>query len=285
MILATKEIKLQIEIIKNTKKITSAMEMVSASKMRKLQNRMLLSRYYTKKIKEICNRIVTDNNINYKNNYININKKIKKICYILITSDKGLCGGLNINLFRKLLIYIKKNNKKYCFCTIGTIGNKFIKKYGGEIIYYKNNLGDYPKIIEFYNLIKVIIKEYDNNQIDCIKIIYNKSINSIKSLPIIKNILPVTIKKEIINQIVYIYETYDFNKLLNNIFTKYIEAQIYQSILENITCEQSCRMMSMKKATENANNLIIDLNNIYNKLRQENITQEISEIVNGAALV
>lgn len=283
MILATKEIKLQIEIIKNTKKITSAMEMVSASKMRKLQNRMLLSRYYTKKIKEICNRIITDNNINYKNNYININKKIKKICYILITSDKGLCGGLNINLFRKLLNNIKKNNKKYCFCTIGKIGNKFIKKYGGEIIYYKKNLGDYPKIIDFYNLIKVIIKEYDNNYIDCIKIIYNKSINSIKSLPIIKNILPLNIKKR--NKKVYIYETYDFNILLKNLFTKYIESQIYQSILENITCEQSSRMISMKKATENANELIIDLNNIYNKLRQENITQEISEIVNGAALV
>ncbi|CAA3704255.1 ATP synthase gamma chain [Candidatus Portiera aleyrodidarum] len=283
MILATKEIKVQIEIINNTKKITSAMEMVSASKMRKLQNRMLLSRYYTKKIKEICTRIIIDENINDKN----LNKKIKKICYILITSDKGLCGGLNINLFRKLLKDIKKNKNKYCFCTIGRIGNKFIKKYGGEIIYYLNNVGDYPRIIEFYNLIKVIIKEFDNNYIDCINIIYNKSINSINSLPKIKKIFPLTIKikKESINKIVYIYEAYDFKKLLNNILTKYIEAQIYHSVLENITCEQSARMMSMKKATENANNLIIDLNNIYNKLRQENITQEITEIINGAALV
>ncbi|CEI58830.1 ATP synthase F1 subunit gamma [Candidatus Portiera aleyrodidarum] len=282
--IATKEIKLQIEIIKNTKKITSAMEMVSASKMRKLQNRMLLSRYYTKKIKEICNRIVADN-INEKNNYININKKIKKICYIIITSDKGLCGGLNIKLFKKLLNYIKKDKKEYCFCTIGKIGKKFIKKYGGEIIYNKNNLGDYPKIIEFYNLIKIIIKQYDNNHIDCIKIIYNKSINSIKSLPKIKNLLPLKRKKEKIKKIVYIYETYDFNILLKTLFTKYLESQIYQAILENIASEHSLRMISMKKATENANELIRDLNNIYNKLRQENITQEISEIVNGAALV
>jgi len=285
LIIATKEIKVQIETINNTKKITSAMEMVSASKLRKIQNRMLLSRYYTQKITALCIRILTDQNINYKNKYITLNKKNKKTCYILITSDKGLCGGLNIKVFRKLLTYINNNKNNYCFCTIGRIGNKFIKKYGGEIVCYIKKIGEYPKTNEFYNLIKLIIKDYDENNIDCIQIIYNKSINSIKSLPIIKTILPLTrnIKEEIIKKIVYIYETYDFNKLLNNILTKYVEAQIYQSVLENITCEQSARMMAMKKATENANNLIIDLNNTYNKLRQENITQEISEIVNGAA--
>ncbi|CDZ16502.1 ATP synthase gamma chain [Candidatus Johnevansia muelleri] len=281
----TKEIKTQIKSIESIKKITNAMEMVSASKMRRSQERMYACIPYMHKITKICKNIAINNN----NNTYFINRPIKNIGYILITSDRGLCGGLNINVFKIILNDIQKMYKlniNHSFCVLGNKGIDFFKKYGGKLIATKEDIGYTPSINNIIGPVKVMLNAFNEGKIDCLMLVSNKFLNTMIQKPFLQKLLPIhfkNLKKN--NQNNYIYETTNYSNLIDCIIVRYIESQVYKSIIENIACEQAARMMAMKNATENAFNIIKELKLIYNKARQAAITQEISEIVNGAAAV
>ncbi|UNB92289.1 MAG: ATP synthase F1 subunit gamma [gamma proteobacterium endosymbiont of Trioza apicalis] len=281
---STKTINNKILSIQNTKKITKAMEMVAASKMRKNKKNIEYSYYYTKNIFKIINNF-TLNNLNYKHPYLN-KRNIKCIGYLIISTDRGLVGGLNINLFKKILINIKKLNKKNIKVKIFLIGSKafqFFNLFNIKIISKIENIGDKPKLTKIIKLIKIIISLYNEGKLDKIYIANNIFINTLSQTPQIKQILPLLFLKKINKKNIcynYIYESNSI-KTINIILNMYIESQIYKNIIENLLSEQAARMIAMKSATENANSLIKELKLIYNKIRQTNITQEIAEIFSG----
>ncbi len=282
----SKEIKSKIKSIKNTEKITHAMELLSATKMRKSQNVMHASRPFTASIIELIYNLAY--NCNNSHDFL-IKRQPNNIGVLIIGSDRGLCGGLNINLFRKCYNYVKswQTNHGKSSVTIATIGEKakiFVTgKLKSTIIASQEKIGEKPKIQQFIGVIKVLLQEYMAKKIDGLYIAYNEFETTIKQNPVIKQLLPIAPVdfKSTKLPTEYIFEP-NANQLLDLLLNRYIESLIYQALLENIASEQSARMLAMKNATDNANQIIDDLNLYYNKERQMLITKEIAEIVSGS---
>jgi F-type H+-transporting ATPase subunit gamma len=282
-----KEIRTQINSVKSTQKITSAMEMVAASKMRKAQDRMSSSRPYAEKMRQVIAHL-SQAHPEYKHPYT-LDREIRRIGYIVISSDRGLCGGLNSNLFRRLVKEIvdhQKNGIEVTFCTIGTKAQGFFTRFGGEILGQAAHLGDAPRLEDLIGTVKVMLDTFDAGELDQINVAFNSFVNTMTQEPTIEQLVPIAPadEKELRHHWDHIYEP-DSKEVLDGLLTRYVESLVYQSVVENAACEQSARMVAMKAATDNAGNLIDELELIYNKARQAAITQEISEIVGGAAAV
>ncbi|ABF14249.1 F0F1 ATP synthase subunit gamma [Candidatus Palibaumannia cicadellinicola] len=284
----TKEIRSQIICIQNTKKITKAMEMVAVSKMRKTQERMLASLPYAEIIHKVIKHL-TLGNLEYKHPYFH-ERKVKKIGYIVISTDRGLAGSLNINLFKQLLANMKKWNEQGITIELALVGCKavnFFNLIGSKVIAQVTGITDDPKLSKLIGIIKVMLQAYDNEYLDKLYLVSNKFVNVISQIPQICQILPIPIEDKIdlkMKHWDYIYEP-DSKLLLNILLQRYIESQVYQSVVENLASEQAARMVAMKAATENADTLMKELKIVYNKARQNSITQEINEIVAGASAV
>ncbi|NOQ35086.1 MAG: F0F1 ATP synthase subunit gamma [Methylococcaceae bacterium] len=284
-----KEIRTKIGSIKNTQKITRAMEMVAASKMRKTQNKMQATRPYARKISQIIKHLAHANP-EYKHPYLIERAETKRIGVIVITSDRGLCGGLNSNLFRKVLGQLKQWDEsgiEVDVCTIGSKGLSFFSGLECNLVGQTTKLGDTPHLEDIVGVIKVMLDAYDAHEIDELHIVSNEFVNTMVQKPNIEKILPIVpeeIDEELKGYWDYIYEP-DAKEVLDNLLTRYIESMVYQGLVENNACEQAARMVAMKSASDNAGKLIDELQLVYNKARQAAITQEISEIVAGAAAV
>ena len=283
-----KEVRTKIASIKNTQKITKAMEMVAASKMRKAQERMREARPYAEKIRNVIAHL-GNANPEYKHSYLGERDQIKRIGIIIVSSDRGLCGGLNSNLFRETLIHMKEWNDKDIeidTCLIGTKAVSFFTRVGGTIIGQSTHIGDKPAIDELIGTVKIMLDSFNDEKIDQLYLISNKFINSMTQEPTVEQLLPVQAsdEDELKHHWDYIYEP-DAKEVLDHLLTRYIESLVYQGVIENIACEQAARMIAMKSASDNAGTLIDDLQLVYNKARQAAITQELSEIVSGAAAV
>lgn len=282
-----REIHDKIGSIKNTQKITRAMELVAASKMRKAQDRMRLSRPYSEKIREVIAHVAASN-AEYPHPYLKARDTIKRVGFIVVTTDRGLCGGLNINLFRTALSDLKKWEEKGVgidLCVIGRKGEAFFNRYGGNILAMANQLGDAPEVQQLIGVVKVMLDRYDAGDLDALYIVTNDFVNTMVQKPVIRPLLPLEPAESEAGHWDYIYEPDDAKALLTKLLVRYVESQVYQSVVENIACEQSARMIAMKNATENANEFIDELQLIYNKARQASITREIAEIVGGAAAI
>jgi len=284
-----KEIRTQIASIKNTQKITRAMEMVAASKMRKAQERMAATRPYSDKIHNVIKHLAYAHP-EYKHVYLQDRAEEKRVGYIIVSSDRGLCGGLNNNLFKTVLGEISdKTNKglEVDVCTIGQKASSFFARLPVKHVGQAVQLGDAPHPHELVGAVKVMLDAYESGQIDSLYLVFNEFVNtmtqenkSVKLLPA----SPGAPDEELSHHWDYIYEP-DAKDVLDNLLVRYIESLVYQGVVENIACEQASRMVAMKSASDNAGDLIDDLQLVYNKARQAAITQEISEIVAGAAAV
>jgi len=283
-----KEIRTQIKSVQNTQKITRAMEMVAASKMRKAQDRMSASRPYSNKMKQVISHLAHAHP-EYQHGYMAAREEVKRVGYIVVSSDRGLCGGLNNNEFRTLLRAMKEWDSKEVeidLCTIGTKSLSYFRRIGANIVAETSHLGDTPKIDELIGTIKVMLDAFTDGKIDRLYVVYNKFINTMTQDPTMDQLLPIekSADESLDHQWDYIYEP-EAKDVLTDLLTRYIESLVYQSLVENIACEQAARMVAMKSASDNANDMIDDLQLVYNKARQTAITQELSEIVSGAAAV
>ena len=282
-----KEIRTKISSIKNTQKITSAMELVAASKMRKAQDRMALGRPYATRIREVIGH-VANATPEYHHVYFT-EREVKRVGYIVVSSDRGLCGGLNINSFKatmRAMMGWKKDNVGIEFCVIGAKAASFFNNFGGNVVASVRGIGDTPKVDDVIGAVKVMLDKFSAGTIDRLYIVSNTFVNTMTQTPVVAQLLPLEASenKEFKHHWDYIYEP-DAQELLDALLARYIESQVYQAVVENNACEQAARMMAMKNATDNAGDLIKDLGLIYNKARQASITQELSEIVGGAAAV
>ncbi|MDO9270395.1 MAG: F0F1 ATP synthase subunit gamma [Methylobacter sp.] len=283
-----KEIRSKIGSIKNTQKITRAMEMVAASKMRKTKDRMLATRPYSKKIGQIIKHLAHANP-EYKHSFL-VERPVKRVGIIVISSDRGLCGGLNSNLFRKTLAQImqwEKANIEVDICTIGTKAFGFFGNLKTNLVGHVSKLGDTPHQHDIIGIIKIMLDAYAESRIDELHVVYNEFVNTMTQKPTIDKLLPVVageLEEGLNGHWDYIYEP-DAKEVLDHLLTRYTESIVYQGLVENNACEQAARMVAMKSASDNAGNIISELQLIYNKARQAAITQEISEIVAGAAAV
>jgi len=282
-----KEIRTKIASVKNTQKITSAMEMVAAAKMRKAQDRKEATRPYAEKMKNVIGHL-SHAHPEYKHSFM-IEREAKRVGYIVVSSDRGLCGGLNNNLFRQLTKEIKaqqESGTKVEFCTIGTKALGFFRRFGGRVLAEATHLGDAPRIEDLIGVVKVMLDAYEAGDIDRIYIAYNGFVNTMTQKPTVEQLVPIAgePEEELKHHWDYIYEP-DSKEVLDGLLTRYIESLAYQAVVENGACEQSARMVAMKSASDNAGDLIDELQLIYNKARQAAITQEISEICAGAAAV
>jgi F-type H+-transporting ATPase subunit gamma len=284
-----KEIRTKIASIKNTQKITRAMEMVAASKMRKTKDRMQATRPYSKQIGRIIKHLAHANP-EYKHSYL-IERDVKRVGMIIISSDRGLCGGLNSNLFRRTLSQLAEWDKAGIEVEVSTIGTKgtvffsTLKKV--QLVGQISKLGDTPHLHDIAGVIRLMLDEYEQGRIDELYVVSNEFVNTMTQRPTIEKLLPVVteeIEEKLGGHWDYIYEP-DAKEVLDHLLTRYIESKVYQGLVENNACEQAARMIAMKSASDNAGNLIGELQLIYNKARQAAITQEISEIVGGAAAV
>ena len=283
---SSQEIRTQIASIQNTQKITKAMEMVAASKMKKAQDQMIKARPYADKINNVISHLAHAHP-EYESDFLQT-REINKRAYIIVSSDRGLCGGLNNNLFKKVLDMVsadKNNSIQPAFALIGNKSTAFFQRVGGDVIAKTSQLGDKPKIEQVLGLIKSTIDKYLSGEVDELYIVYNKFINTVSQEPMIEKILPISVEAK--NEDYdffwdYLYEP-DAKEVLESLFTRYIESLIYRAIVENLACEQASRMVAMKAASDNAKDLIAELQLIYNKNRQAAITQEISEIISGAS--
>ncbi len=283
-----KEIRTKIASIKNTQKITRAMEKIAASRMRKTKDRMQATRPYSKKIARIIKHLAHANP-EYKHSFL-IKREVKRVGVIVISSDKGLCGGLNSNLFRKSLTHLVQWNKDGIEVDIATIGGKaagFFSNVKVNIVGRVAKLGDIPHLQDIVGVIKIMLDAYNEGRIDELHVISNEFVNSMTQNPTIQQLLPVfacELDQNLNGHWDYIYEP-DAKEVLDYLLIRYVESIVYQGLVENNACEQAARMVAMKSASDNAGNLISELQLIYNKARQAAITQEISEIVAGAAAV
>ncbi|MES9843568.1 MAG: F0F1 ATP synthase subunit gamma [Candidatus Sedimenticola sp. PURPLELP] len=282
-----KEIRTQIASIKNTQKITSAMEMVAAAKMRKAQDRMTAARPYADKMRNVIGHLFHAHP-EYRHGFMK-EREVKRVGYIIISSDRGLCGGLNSNLFRKLVKDVQQQQEqgvKVEFCTIGSKALGFFKRFGGRVLANAVHLGDSPHIEDLIGTVKVMLDAYEDGEIDRIYVASNKFVNTMTQEPTVEQVVPILAEpdEQLKHHWDYIYEP-DSKDVLDGLMVRYIEALVYQGVVENAACEQSARMVAMKSATDNAGDLINELQLVYNKARQAAITQEISEIVGGAAAV
>ena len=280
----TKEIRKQISSISNTQKITRAMEMVASSKMRKTQDRMEMGRPYAERMLSVIGHLA-NSNPEYKPLYMT-EREVKGVGVIVIGSDKGLCGGLNINLFRTLLPFLKEMSDQGIsqkFCPIGTKARVFFNNFGGDVVATAEKLGDIPSLENLIGAIKVLLDKFEQGEIDKVFLASNRFENTMTQEPQIKQLLPLLPEDtpELKHRWDYIYEP-DAKELLDGLMQRYIESLVYQAVIENIACEQAAKMVAMKNATENAGTIIDELQLIYNNARQAAITQELSEIVAGA---
>ncbi|MRI33417.1 F0F1 ATP synthase subunit gamma [Endozoicomonas sp. OPT23] len=282
-----KEIRTQIASITSTQKITSAMEMVAASKMRRAQERRETSSPYAKRIRQVVGHIAHAR-AEYKHAYMT-ERPAKRVGYIIVSTDRGLCGGLNINLFKKTIANMKQwddQNVEIDFCLIGSKAVSFFQSYGGNVVAATTHIGDSPSIADLIGSVKVMLDKYEEGDIDRLFVVHNEFVNTMTQSPVVQQLLPlVADDNESLNKPWdYIYEP-DAKALLDGLLLRYIESQVFQAVVENNACEQAARMVAMKSATDNAGDLIDDLQLVYNKARQSAITQELSEIVSGAAAV
>lgn len=281
-----KEIKNQIASIGNTRKITSAMEMVAASKMRRAQDRMAASQPYAKQIRKVVGHIANATP-EYRHQYME-ERDVKRVGYIVVSSDRGLCGGLNVNMFKAMLKNMKEWHAKGVeqqFCAVGNKAVAFFRSNGGKVLAAKTGLGDAPVASDLIGSVKVVLDAYDAGELDRVYLVYNQFVNTMTQKPVVEQLLPLQAEEETAaDHWDYLYEP-DAKELLDKVLVRYVESQTYQAVVENNACEQSARMLAMKNATDNAGDLINSLQLVYNKARQAAITQEISEIVGGAAAV
>jgi len=282
-----KEIRTKIQSIKNTQKITRAMEMVAASKMRKAQDRMQRAKPYAKKILQVIEHLAKAHS-EYLHPFLQ-KREIRRVGFIVVTTDRGLCGGLNTNLLKKVITEAKEwknKNVEISFCLIGSKGEAFFKRIGGKIVGHVDHLGDAPSVEKIVGVVKVMLDAYIDGSIDALFLCSNEFINTMRQEPDIQSLLPIVSlddKKQ--SRWDYLYEPDSAKVLLDRLLTRYIESQVYRGVIENIGCEQAARMVAMKSATDNAAELINDLQLIYHKARQASITRELTEIVAGAAVV
>ena len=281
-----KEIRTKIASIKNTQKITRAMEMVAASKMRKTQERMRASKPYATKIYDVVKHIARANS-EYHHAFMQ-HREIKRIGIIVVTSDRGLCGGLNANLLRETLAAMRPwhaEGKEIDLCIIGRKGQAFFKRVGGRVVASVDHLGDTPTVKDLIGAVKVMLDAFYQGEIDALYVASNEFINTMTQKPTLKQLLPLPISEDDSQSLGhhwdYIYEP-DAKELLDALLERYIELQVYQAVVENIACEQAAKMIAMKSATDNAGHLIKSFQLAYNKARQAAITQELAEIVGGA---
>ncbi len=301
-----KEIRSQISSIKNTQKITRAMEMVAASKMRKAQDRMSASRPYAQKMIEVVRHLALAHT-EYRHTYL-IDREAKRVGYIVISSDKGLCGGLNTNVFKETVASMKawhEQEVEIDVCVIGTKASGFFKRIGGNVVSHAEHLGDEPSVESLIGSVKVMLDAYHEGRIDRLFVVFNKFVNTMTQQPIVAQMLPIGASQTEANQSRearyhevseedsgahmthhwdYLYEP-DAEEVIDALLMRYIESLVYQGVVENMACEMAARMVAMKSATDNAGDMIDDLQLVYNKSRQAAITQELSEIVAGAAAV
>jgi len=284
-----KEIRTKIGSVQNTQKITSAMEMVAASKMRKAQDRMRAARPYADKMRNVISHMAFAHS-EYHHPFLH-EREAKRVGYIVITSDRGLCGGLNINLFKTAVASMREWENKNIdvdVCAIGGKGIGFFSRLGGNVISEISQIGDKPELSDLIGAVKVMLDAYNDGKIDRLYLVYNSFVNSMTQQPNVETLLPLPEQDDVHDGLTrhwdYIYEP-DAKSVLDGVFMRYIESLVYQGVVENIACEMSARMVAMKAATDNAGELINELQLVYNKARQASITQEISEIVGGAAAI
>ena len=288
-----KEIRGKIKSVENTKKITKAMEMVAASKMRKAQERMRAARPYADKIRNITAHL-SQANPEYKSLYMRTGGKSKAVGFIVVTTDKGLCGGLNTNVLRALTNKMKEVQTAGSTIHTVAIGNKgfgFLNRIGATVLSHAVQLGDAPQLDKLIGPVKVMLDAFVEGKLDAVYLCYTRFINTMKQEPLIEPLLPLSATRLAQSDAEkkqygwdYIYEP-DAPTVIDDLLTRYIEALVYQGVAENMASEQSARMVAMKSATDNAGTLIGELKLIYNKTRQASITKELSEIVSGAAAI
>jgi len=283
-----KEIRLKIQSIKNTQKITKAMEMVAASKMRKTQDRMQRSIPYANKIMNVISH-VAQGHAEYRHPFME-KREIKRVGYIIVTTDRGLCGGLNTNLLKAVIKDIRKNvdaGKEVSLCLIGNKAMAYFRRVGGDVLAHKKDLGDSPSLVDLIGIVKVMLDAYLEKRIDALYLCSNQFINTMTQEPRIQQVLPLVPAEEtsIQHHWDYIYEPDNAPELLDKLLTRYIESQVYRGVTENIASEMAARMLAMRNATDNAAEIISSLQLAYNKARQAAITRELSEIVAGASVL
>jgi F-type H+-transporting ATPase subunit gamma len=284
----TKEIRTKIKSVQNTRKITKAMEMVAASKMRKAQERMRHARPYGEKIRNVAAHI-SHANPEYRHPFLVERDTVKRVGIIVVTTDKGLCGGLNTNVLRLVLNQYKQwqtEGEEVDVCCIGTKGLGFMQRLGANIVSQAIGLGDRPRLESLIGAVKIMLDGYTKDRFDRVILFYTKFLNTMKQEPVMEQLLPLSGERmgSPEGSWDYIYEP-DAKVVLDQVLTRYIEAVIFQAVSENMASEQSARMVAMKSASDNAGKLIEELTLVYNKSRQASITKELSEIVAGAAAV
>jgi F-type H+-transporting ATPase subunit gamma len=284
-----KEIRGKIKSVENTKKITKAMEMVAASKMRKAQDRMRHARPYSDKIRNVAANLGKANP-EYKHPFMKVNDA-KAIGYIVVTTDKGLCGGMNTNVLRAVTTKLREQQGAGMTAQAVAIGNKglgFLNRIGAQIVSHATQLGDTPHLERLIGPVKVLLDAYSQGKVSAVYLCYTRFINTMKQEPVVEQLLPLTADNlkadEGEHAWDYIYEP-DARVVIDELLLRYVEALVYQAVAENMASEQSARMVAMKAATDNAGNVIAELKLVYNKTRQAAITKELSEIVAGAAAV
>ena len=283
-----KEIRTQIKSIQNTQKITKAMEMVAASKMRRAQDRMRASRPYSEKMRNVVAHM-GKSHPEYKHPYL-IDRDARRVGLIIVSTDRGLCGGLNINLFKNAVRSMQAwqaDNLEIDLTLIGAKAAGYFKRLGGNVVSQVTHLGDTPSVEELIGAVKTMLDAYDDGHIDRLYIANNEFVNTMTQKPVVEQLLPIVGNdedEELKHHWDYIYEP-DAKSVMDALLMRYVESLVYQGLVENIACEMAARMVAMKAASDNAGDLIGELQLVYNKARQAAITQELSEIVSGAAAV
>lgn len=282
-----KEVRTKIASVKSTQKITKAMEKVAFSKMRKAQERMAQGKPYAARMRAVIGHLANATP-EYKHRFM-MERPVRRVGYIVVSTDRGLCGGLNINEFKVAVRSMKEWSEQGVaidVCAIGTKAQSFFRSVGGNVVAAIRDLGDVPSAVDLLGSVKVMLDAYDEGRIDKLFVLSNEFVNNMTQTPSLQQLLPLVAEKneKLEHNWDYLYEP-DAQSLLDGLLTRYIESQVYQAVIENTACEQAARMVAMKNATENAGQLIDDLQLLYNKARQAAITQELSEIVSGAAAV
>ena len=283
-----KEIRTKIKSIKSTQKITKAMEMVAASKMRKAQERMRAARPYASKIRNVISHLAHAHT-EYRSPGL-VEREIKRVGFIVISTDRGLCGGLNTNLFKAATLAMQQwrtRGVEIDLCTVGTKAFQFFRRLQGNVVAHVSHLGDAPRFEDVLGPVKVMADAFAEGRIDAIYLVYNEFVNTMSQKPKIEQLVPVTAEVKDAapaHRWDYIYEP-DPKELIELLLRRYGESVVYQALVENVACEMASRMVAMKSASDNAGTLINELQLIYNKARQASITQELAEIVGGAAAV
>ncbi|HSI54024.1 MAG TPA: F0F1 ATP synthase subunit gamma [Ramlibacter sp.] len=287
---AGKEIRGKIKSVENTRKITKAMEMVSVSKMRKAQERMRRARPYSDKVRNIAANLGKANP-EYTHAFMKVNTDAKAVGYIVVTTDKGLCGGMNTNVLRAVTTKLREQQAAGMEAFTVAIGNKglgFLNRVGAKVVSHVTQLGDTPHLDKLIGPVKVLLDQYAQGKLSAVYLSYTRFINTMKQEPVIQQLLPLTAESFKADEGQpgwdYIYEP-DAQSVIDDLLLRYLEALVYQAVAENMASEQSARMVAMKAATDNAGNVIAELKLVYNKTRQAAITKELSEIVAGAAAV